>query len=82
MRRQRESAAAATEAIRGAGQRYNGMGMDGESQHTPPRQRGDYKPPDELQTLETGRGSGSQREGDTRHGSVANGCEATTSAYM
>ena len=75
-------AAAATEANRGAGQHYNEMGTDGESQHTPPRQRGDNKPPDKPQTLETDVGRKSQCEADTRHGSIANGRQPTTSAYM
>ena len=64
-------AAAATEANKGAGQHYNEVGTDGESQNTPPRQRGDNKPPDEPHTLES----------DARQGSVANGRQHTTSAY-
>ena len=75
------AATTATEAVGGAGQRSNGMGMDGESQHSLLRQRGNDKPPDELQIMETGRGSGSRREGDTRHGSEANGREATNPPY-
>ena len=62
---------AATEANKGAGQHYNEVGTDGESQNTPPRQRGDNKPPDEPHTLES----------DARQGSVANGRQPTTSAY-
>ena len=71
----------AAEAIRGAGQRFTGMGTDGESDTSQPRQRCDDTPPGVLQTARTGRGSGSRREADTRQGSVANGCEATTPAY-
>ena len=73
--------AATTEANKGAGQHYNEMGTDGESQHTLPRQRGDNKPPDEPQTLETDLGRKSLCEADTRRGSIANGRHPTTSAY-
>ena len=68
-------------AIRGAGQRFTGMGTDGESDTSQPRQRCDDTPPGVLQTVRTGRGSGSRREAGTRRGSIANGCEATTLAY-
>ena len=71
----------AAEAIRGAGQRFAGMGTDGESDTSQPRQRRDDKPPGVLQTARTGRGSGSRREAGTGRGSIANGCEATTPAY-
>ena len=64
-------AAAATEANKGAGQHYNEVGTDGESFNAPPRQRGDNKPPDEPQTLES----------DVRHGSIANGRQPTISAF-
>ena len=63
-------AAAATGANKDAGQHYNGVGTGGESQHTPPRQRGDYKPPDEPHV-----------ESDARHVLIANGRQPTTSAY-
>ena len=71
----------AAEAIRGAGQRFTGMGTDGESDTSQPRQRCDDTPPGVLQTVRTGRGSGSRREAGTGRGSIANGCEATTPAY-
>ena len=61
------AAATAADEIMGAGQRSYGMGRDGESHNSLPRQRGDCKPPGGLQMSETGRGGGSRREGDTRH---------------
>ena len=71
----------AAEAIRGAGQRLTGVGTDGESETSQPRQRCDDTPPGVLQPARAGRGSGSRREAGTRRGSIANGCEATTPAY-
>ena len=71
----------AAEATRGAGQRLTGVGTDGESETSQPRQRCDDTPPGVLQAVRTGRGSGSRREAGTRRGSIAKGCEATTPAY-
>ena len=72
------AATTAVDEIMGAGQRSYGMGRDGESHNSLPRQRGDCKPPGGLQMSEAGRGGGSRREGDTRHESDANGREATS----
>ena len=71
----------AAEAIRGAGRRSTGVGTNGESETSQPRQRCDDTPPGVLQPARAGRGSGSRREAGTRRGSIANGCEATTLAY-
>ena len=71
----------AAEEIRGAGQRSTGVGTGGEPGTSQPRQRCDGAPPDVLQPVRTGWGSGSRREAGTRRESIANGCEATTPAY-